>query len=523
MPDKSGSMNGAQALIRTMVDAGCDVCFTNPGTSEMHFVAALDSVPQMRPVLALFEGVVTGAADGYGRMADRAGSTLLHLGPGLTNGLANVHNSRKARVPMLNVVGDHATYHKQYDAPLTSDVEGLAEPLSHWVRTTKSPTQLAADAAEALAVANTAPGQISTLILPADVSWSEAGEPAKPTTIPEPPKVDEDVLVATGDALMRKDKTIILMNGRALRADGLELGSRIANTVGARLMCDTFTGRLERGAGRATIERLPYFAEMAMAELEGVKHLVLVGAQEPVSFFAYPGKPSYLVPEGCEVHVLARPEQDLIDALERLADRVGAAADAATIQEASRPAPPSGALTSKTLAEGIGLHLPEGAIVADEGNTEGFLVPVFAAGAPPHDWLSNTGGSIGLGLPLATGAAVACPDRKVVCVEGDGSALYTIQALWTQVRESLNVVNVILANRSYRILNIELQRVGAENAGERALSMLDISKPDMDFVAMATGMGMPAARVDTAESFAQEFARAVAEPGPFLIEAMMTS
>ena len=514
-------MNGAQSLLRTLVTAGVDVCFANPGTSEMHFVAALDSVPEMRPVLALFEGAVTGAADGYARMADKPAATLLHLGPGLTNGLANVHNARKANTPMLNIVGDHATYHRKYDAPLTSDIEGLARPLSHWTKTTRTPLELAADAAQAVVAARTPPGCIATLILPADVSWSEAGEAARALPVPAPAKVDEAAVRAAAAALQRGEKSVILMNGAALRERGLVLGSRVAHTTSARLMCDTFTSRLERGAGRATIERLPYFAEMALGELQDVKHLVLVGAQAPVAFFAYPGKPNYLVPDGCTVHVLARPEDDALDALERLAERVGAAPDAAVIQVAGRPAEPTGKIDAKTLGEALGAHLPEHAIVVDEGNTEGFLVPLFTAGAPRHDWLSNTGGSIGIGLPLAVGAAVACPDRKVVCLDGDGSAMYTIQALWTMAREQLNVVNLILTNHSYRILNIELQRVGAESAGERARSLLDIGRPELDFVALAEGMGVAATRVDSAEALCQELARAMQNKGPCLIEVVM--
>lgn len=515
-------MNGAQSLLRTLVAAGVDVCFANPGTSEMHFVAALDSVPAMRSVLCLFEGVATGAADGYARMADKPAATLLHLGPGLTNALANVHNARRASTPMVNVVGDHASYHKRYDAPLSSDIEGLARPLSDFLRTTRTPGELASDAAEAVAAARTPPGRIATLILPADVSWSEAGEPARPQAVPERRKVDERAVRDAAEALRSGSKSVILMNGQALRERGLTLGSRIANTVSARLMCDTFTGRLERGAGRAPIERLPYFAEMAAAELKDVRHLVLVGSQPPVAFFAYPGKPSELVPEGCQVHVLARPEQDALDALERLAEELGAKPSAAAVQALARPAAPNpGPIDPKTLGEAIGAHLPEGAIVADEGNTEGFLVSLFCTGAPAHDWLSNTGGSIGIGLPFATGAAVACPERKVVCLDGDGSAMYTIQALWTQARERLNVVNLILSNRSYRILNIELERVGAESKGERARELLDIGRPDLDFVALAKGMGVPAVRVDTTEALSKELARAMHEPGPCLIEVIM--
>jgi acetolactate synthase-1/2/3 large subunit len=513
-------MNGAQSLIKTLVASEVDVCFSNPGTSEMHFVAAFDSVPEMRPVLCLFEGVVTGAADGYGRMADRPAATLLHLGPGLTNGLANVHNARKAGTPMLNVVGDHATYHKQYDAPLTSDVEGLARPLSHWLKTARTPLEVAACGAEAVAAALTPPGQIATLILPADASWSEAGEPAARITPPARPAVSSQAVDAAARALGGGEKSVLLLNGHVLREAGLIAGSRVAQKSGARLMCDTFTGRLERGVGLPAIERLPYFGEMCAAELTGVKHLVLVGAQAPVSFFAYPGKPNYLVPEGCTVHLLALPHEDGVGALEALADALGAPKHGALLQAAQRPALPTGKIDAKTIAEALGALLPENAIVVDEGNTEGFLTGLFCAGAPRHSWLSNTGGSIGIGTPLAVGAATACPDRKVVCLEGDGSAMYTIQALWTMAREQLDVTTVILANHSYRILNIELMRVGAENAGARAQSQLDLRRPDLDFVALARGMGVPGVRCETIEDFSQAFARAMAEPGPHLIEAM---
>ena len=187
-------MNGAQALINTLVDGGVDVCFANPGTSEMHFVAALDTVPQMRGVLTLFEGIATGAADGYARIAGRPAAVLLHLGPGLGNGLANLHNARRARVPMVVVVGDHATYHKKYDAPLESDIDALAGSVSGWVHRTSDTADIAADAAEAIAE-TLANNQISTLILPADTSWTDgAGLGEKSPRQPKQPDVDADAV-----------------------------------------------------------------------------------------------------------------------------------------------------------------------------------------------------------------------------------------------------------------------------------------------------------------------------------------
>ncbi len=514
-------MNGAQSLIQTLVACGVDVCFMNPGTSEMHFVAALDSVPQLRPVLALFEGVVTGAADGYARMADKPAATLLHLGPGLTNGLANVHNARRAWSPMVNIVGDHATYHKAFDAPLNSDVEGLAKPMTDWLRSSTKPNDVAADVAAAVLAARTAPGQIATLILPADVSWGQATAAAKALSVPARAKASDALVDSIAQALRSGDKCVLLLNGLALRERGLIAATRVGKQTGARVMCDTFPGRMQRGAGLPAVQRLNYFAEMAADDLKDTRHLILVGTRSPAAFFAYPGKPSDLVPEGCKVHVLASPADDAIEALEHLAEAVGAPKDGYTVESARRPDKPTGQLSSAAVAAGIGVYLPQNAIVVDEGNTEGIFTPLSTAGAPAHDWLFNTGGSIGLGLPLAIGAAVACPGRKVVCLEGDGSAMYTIQALWTMAREKLDVTTVVFANRSYKILNIELMRVGAEGAGARAKDMLDISRPDLDFVSLARGMGVDACRPDSAEAFCIAFERAMREPGPHLIECLV--
>jgi acetolactate synthase-1/2/3 large subunit len=512
-------MNGAQALIRTLVDGGVDVCFTNPGTSEMHFVAALDTVPEMRGTLGLFEGVVTGAADGYGRMADKPAATLLHLGPGLGNGLANLHNARRARTPIVNVVGDHATYHAQHDAPLQSDIESAARNVSGWVRTSQRTSDVAGDAADAVAAALGPPGQVATLILPADVSWGEGAEPAKPRPPAARAAVADDVVDAAAKVLVSGEPCALLVGASATREPGLVAASRVANATGAKLLGETFPARLQRGAGRPPLERLGYLAEFMTAQLDGVRNLVLVDAKAPVSFFAYPEKPSYLVPDGCDVHVLASDADDAVGALEHLADLVGAADP--TLQPAQRPERPSGELSGEAVANAIGALLPENAIVSDEANTAGLWVAAATAGAPPHDSLTLTGGAIGQGLPAATGAAVACADRKVVCLEADGSAMYTLQALWTQAREGLDVTTVIFNNRSYAILNLELSRVGAESSGPKALDMLDLSRPDLDFAALAEGMGVPAARATTADELVEALERGLAEPGPYLVDAVL--
>lgn len=512
-------MNGAQALINTLVDGGVDVCFANPGTSEMHFVAALDTVPRMRGVLALFEGVATGAADGYARIADRPAAVLLHLGPGLGNGLANLHNARRAHVPMVVVVGDHATYHKKYDAPLESDIDAVAGTVSGWVRRSGDVADVGADAAEAIA-AGRAGARIATLILPADVSWSDGAQPAAPMPprAQPTPALPSEVL----EALRSGEPTVLMVGGDATRARGLTAAARITAATGARLLCETFPTRLERGAGVPAVDRLAYFAEAATAQLDGAKHLVLAGAKSPVSFFAYPDMPSDLVPAGCRVHTLAG-HSGAADALEALAEEV-APGTVAPVAAASRPELPTGALTSASAAAAIGALLPERAIVVDESNTCGLLLAQTTAGAPAHDWLTLTGGAIGYGIPAAVGAAIAAPDRPVLCLESDGSAMYTIAGLWTQAREKLDVTTVLYDNGSYDILRIELQRVGAGNApGPKALGLLDLSRPTIDFVKIAEGMGVPARRATTCEELSDALRAAFAEPGPHLIDAVVPS
>jgi acetolactate synthase-1/2/3 large subunit len=507
-------------MIRTLVRCDVRTCFMNPGTSEMHFVAALDDVTEMRSVLALFEGVATGAADGYARMAGRPAATLLHLGPGLGNGLANLHNARKAFTPLVNIVGDHATYHKQYDAQLESDIETVARNVSSFVRWSAKPEEVGADAADAVAAALGPPGQVATLVLPADVSWSAGGQVADARAPHAPSPVDDATIGAVAAALRSGEPAALFVGGRACRGELLDTAAAIAAATGAKLLCETFPARLERGAGRPPVERLAYLAELAALQLDGLAHLVLVDAKSPVSFFAYPDKASDLVPDGTRVHVLSRPADDVAGALSGLADALGVEPSSAPRQSAARPDRPTGALTAEAACAALGALLPEGAIVSDEGNTAGLFAAGASAGAPPHDWLTLTGGAIGQGLPVAVGAAVACPDRPVVALEADGSALYTLQSWWTMAREGLDVTTVLLNNRSYAILNMELARVGAAG-GERARAMLDLSRPDLDFVSLARGMGLSAARATTADELVTELERALATPGPSVVEAMV--
>jgi acetolactate synthase-1/2/3 large subunit len=512
-------MQGAEALVRTLVGCGVDVCFTNPGTSEMHFVAALDRVPGLRPILGLFEGVVAGAADGYGRMAGRPAATLLHLGPGLANGLANFHNARKAHTPVVSLVGDHAVRHRAHDAPLSADVEGFARPVSCWLHTADDVRRLPRAGAEAVAAACAPPGGVATLVVPADAASGECAGPAAPVAAEKPAAPDAAAVAGAARALASGEPAALLAGGSALRGVALETLGRIAAASGSLLLCDTFNARVERGAGRSAPAPLPYFPEATLELLRGVRHLVVAGTQAPVAFFAYPDLPSSLVPPGCAVHVLCDPGGDVAAALDALAGELGARHAPAPRAPRERPAPPGGALHPEAIGASLAALLPEGAIVAEEAITGAAALWLATRAAAPHDWLGLTGGAIGQGLPLATGAAVACPGRKVVCLEADGSAMYTLQALWTQAREGLDVTTVVLANRSYAVLGIELARLGAA-PGPRSRELIELTRPALDFVALARGLGVPAARATSAEDFHSALAAALAEPGPRLVEAV---
>jgi len=511
-------MNGAESLVRSLVAGGVDTCFTNPGTSEMHIVSALDRVQEMRCVLGLFEGVVTGAADGYARMAEKPACTLLHLGPGLANGIANLHNASRAHVPIVNVIGQHAIDHLRYDAPLTSDIEAIARPYANWLRTSSSASEVGCDAAEAIAAARTAPGQIATLIVPADVAWAEGGKVADVSPVPRPALPAFESIDRATSMLRSGLPTALLLAGNALSGEGLELAGRIAAGTGARLLAPYPITRVRRGAGAVAIERIPYTPNQAVEVLKGFRQLILVGAAPPVSYFAYPGRASVLTSPECEIHALARPGEDYTGALEALADALSLGTKEPIVNKPNRPSVPTGEITLDGLATTVSALLPEDAIVVDEAMTSGRGIMAACAGAPPHDWLGNTGGSIGIALPLAVGAAVACPARRVLCLTADGSGMYTLQALWTMAREGLRVTTVVFANRSYAVLQKEFAGLGVGDPGPRARSLFDIGHPSLDWVNLAKGMGVPATRVTSLDAFARGLRDSYAADGPSLIE-----
>jgi len=511
-------MNGADALISTLVANEVTACFANPGTSEMQFVAALDGVPAMRPVLCQFEGVATGAADGYGRIADKPACTLLHLGPGYGNGVANLHNARRAYTPIVNVIGDHATYHRQYDAPLNSDIATLVKPNSIWAKSADTPDSIAGLAAEAVAASFGPPGGPVSLILPADSAWLPAKGDVVIAQKPVRPAPAGSAVEAAARAIKGAKNPVVLLGGQAVRAEALREAARL-QAAGVTVYADTFVSRQPRGAGDFAPKRMQYFGEMALAELEGVDLMVYAGTTMPVAFFAYPNRPSVLVPEGCETLTLAERGEDAVAGLAALADALGAPKEGPSQSLALPDAAPAGKLTAYTVGASIARHMPEGAIVCDDAVTSGAGVAAAAATARPHEVLALTGGAIGIGLPLAVGAAVAAPDRKVLSLNGDGAAMYTVQALWTMARENLDVTVVVFANHTYRILNIEMQRTGAGEAGPSARKLLELGDPNIDWVPLARGLGLPAVSCTTAEQFERAFEGAMGQRGPMFIEA----
>jgi acetolactate synthase-1/2/3 large subunit len=509
-------MNGAESLVHTLIAGGIEVCFANPGTSEMHFVAALDRIPGVRCIPGMQENVVTGMADGYWRIARKPAATLLHCGPGLANGIANLHNAKRARAGIVNIVGDHATYHHQYDPPLATDTVGLARTVSGWVHTSVNAESVGIDASIAIQMTKTSPGQIATLILPADTAWTEGGIPGIALPVFEPEPVDHHVIKEIAEILRQRKNVLVLLGASALRADAQLQVGRIQEKFGCSVMIEAINSLHQRGRGRLPVDRVPYPAAAAIAALASFEHIILVGAKAPIGFFAYPGLPSKHYPETAKVHLLARVEQNAEAALRALADELGCG-PADIKMHGDKPVVPKGLPTSAGFGQMLAAVMPENAIIADEAISFGFAFYEASLNAPPHDWMMVTGGAIGYGLPAATGAAVAGKGRRVICPQADGSGMYTLQALWTQAREKLPVTTVILANGKYQILLAEYANVGA-NPGHTAFDMLDLGNPDLNWVKLANGMGVEAARTTTLEGCADLMRQSFKQTLPFVIE-----
>lgn len=513
--------NGADALLEAMMENGISVCFANPGTSEMQFVSALDRSPGLRAVLCLFEGVATGAADGYARMADRPAATLLHLGPGYLNGGANLHNARRARSPILNVIGDHATYHRSYDTPLTSDIAAMARPNSKWVGSVNTTDEIGRSVSIAVGDAMTKPRGPVSLILPADTAWT-AADKGTGFDLPQPKArmPEEEHLHSVVEKLRAAQSPAILLGGDCCQDQGLEAARKL-EAAGIKVFTEGFVARQRRGRGIYSPIRMPYFAEAAVHALAGCDLLITVEAKPPVAFFAYPGRPSELLPEGCPTMALAGEREDGPAALEWLADAIGVEIEHPPAASDPTPEGAIGELNAHVAAIAIARHLPAESIISDDAVTSG--QPIFDATreAAPHDWLMLTGGAIGQGLPVAIGAAVACPDRKVVSLNGDGAAMYTVQSLWTIAREQLDIVVVVFNNSDYRILQVEFSRTGSgDRPGPASARLLDLANPMIDWVSLGASMGIPGERCLTGEEFELAFARACQRPGPYFIEAV---
>ncbi|HUN60375.1 MAG TPA: acetolactate synthase large subunit [Candidatus Sulfotelmatobacter sp.] len=511
-------MNGADILIETLVAGGVRVCFTNPGTSEMHIVAALNRRSELRAVLTLFEGVATGAADGYARMAGKPACTLLHLGPGLANGLANLHNARRANVPIVNVVGQHATYHLPHDTPLTSDIEGIALPYSRWVRTSMSAREIGRDTVDAIVASLIPPGQIATLIVPADVAWEQGVEPIGECTVPSPPLPAAATIRAVAEKLRDTQNSALLLSGSALYGSGLTSAGRIAAATGAGLLSPYPFTRLQRGSGAPPVVRMPYILERAREFLKNIRLLILVGAAPPMAYFASPGRTSTFTAAECEIYTLSNAAEDCAGALNALASELGVHHLQPLVSSSQDTPVPSGAITLDGIAAAIAALLPENAIVVDESMTSGNAILPAVQHSAPHDYLANTGGSIGIAMPLALGAAIACSDRRVLCLSADGSGMYTLQALWSMAREGLNVTNVIFANRVYGVLKREYLNLGIGEPDPPARDLLEIGRPDLDWVSLARGMGVPAQRISSLDELVKALMQGFAADGPTLIE-----
>lgn len=513
-------MTGAEAIIGSLADCGVRACFANPGTSEMHLVTALDREPRIKSVLCLFEGVATGAADGYARMAGVPALTLLHLGPGYLNAGANIHNAKRAYVPMVNLIGDHAVTHRQYDAPLASDIAGLAGPNSRWLKSVDHVSEAGQLAVEAFEASYGPPPGPVSLVMPADTAWTKGASRASPGTRAVLRVADETLIEEAGRAVVKAKRPAILVNGTALHPGGVQVLRRL-EMQGVRVITDTFMARHVRGGGLYDVPRLPYFAEMAVGVLADVDLLLIAGTKPPVAFFAYPNTPGAFTPKGARTISLGGPDTDSLDAVAKLVDWLSAPI-APLVSNWSRPEPATGdTFNPHTIGQSLAALLPEDTLISDDGVTSGLPIYQVMATGPRHEWLGHTGGAIGQGMPVAVGAAIARPDVKTVCLAGDGAGMYTVQALWTMARENLDVLTIVFVNHAYRILKIELTRTGAGNPGPAANGMLSLGSPEIDWVKLSEGLGVGAEAVSTCAQFNDALKRAVATRGPRLIACLI--
>ncbi|MCI0993753.1 acetolactate synthase large subunit [Pseudomonas corrugata] len=510
-------MNGAQLIVKAAVASGIEYCFANPGTTEIPLVAAMASAPALKPVLSLFEGVCTGAADGYGRIAGKPAMTLTHLGPGFANGIANLHNARRANTPIVNVIGDHASWHVNYDPPLASDIQALAGSVSGWVRTSRTASGIGEDLQEAVRSAWQAKGQIASLILPMDLQANEVARETAFSTLHAPVRrFAGDRIEAIAQALRNGQRLVFIVGDQGLSVAGLEAAGRLAQLPGVHLFAETFPRLSYRGGGLPDLDRLPYFPEVAIGVLDQYDAVVCAGIPEPISYFGYEGIPSRLA-ERDRLLYLADVGDDVAGALTALADALEAPAFVPTPMGVELP-PATAELTPQSIGQVLAASLPDDCIVSVEGGTCGYPFFTASARAARHRVLTNTGGAIGQGIPVGFGAALAERGNRVFCLQSDGSAQYTIQTLWSIAREQLPVVILIAANHRYAILQNELRRFGMTDFGPEALSLTVLDRPRIDWKALAKGYGLAASTVHTNAELQRALANAAADGGPCLIE-----
>lgn len=516
-------MTGAEMILKTAAEAGVEICFANPGTTELALVAAFDTVKNIRPILGLFEGVCTGAADGYARIKQKPAMTVLHLGPGLANGIANLHNARRARSPVLNIIGEHATWIRPYDPPLNMDIASLARTVSGFVKENISADQLSSDTAEAIAASLY--GRISTLIVPADYQ----SEVCKTEEIARAPfsfhAVDMEMIPHAVSMIQEAKKPALILGDRALRKEGLAAAAQIKAKTGCDLLMITFPAYFEAGAGLPVLNRIPYFPGQAQKFLARYDAFVQVGATEPAAFFGYADGVTSLLPEKAPRVRIDTEKQDAGLVLEALASMLGPAAGKnemhPVLAQYALPARPAGPLNAQKMCQAIAVLQPEQCIVVEEGVSSGAFYYAYSPYLKPYSHTTLTGGAIGMGMPLALGASLAAPDRQVINIQADGSAMYTLQALWSQAHEKAKVITVICSNHKYFTIELECLRAGYKTLGKEAKSLMSLTQPALDWVSLSRGMGVPAASVATAEAFITEFQKALKESGPYLIEAIL--
>jgi acetolactate synthase-1/2/3 large subunit len=513
-------------LFKALRDAGLDTCFANPGTSEMQLVYEIGRTKGMRAVLCLQENTVTGAADGYARMAGKPAFTMLHVASGFANGIGNLHNAGRANTPMVNVVGANATYHQPNFCEhelINGRVADLARPVSHWTQEARTADELGVLAALAANHARTGAGKICTLIAPTNCQWDPALAPPAPLPPPQRPQVARESIDEVATLLANGKKTALLLGSHALYGEGLELAGRIATRTGVDLLGEMWVARLARGEGRVPVRLVPYLREHAAFFLQGYEQLILLGAQLPMSTFAYQGAPLNKLPASCQVTALATVENDLLAVLRELAQAVAAPAQPGARTARASAAAPTGALSADAIGQSLCLLMPQDAILVNDGATCSPPIVNRTAGARAHDYLDGSrGGALGGGLPLALGAAIACPERRTILLQGDGSGMYASQALWSMARERTDVVVIVLRNDNYAILEVELARVREGDANDTMLSMMHLDDPVLDWVKLAEAHGVAATRATTAEEFHVQLEDALQQRGPHLIEAKVT-